>query len=220
MSAIIELNVQPRNEIGSPGARKLRARGLIPAIVYGHGQIIPIAFSPNELHDALGGHSPTGVLFTLKGTAGKDVTARLRDFQLDPMNGRRLLHADFQIVTRDESVRAAVTILAVGAAHGVKNFGGILDVVLHQLSVEGPAGQIPEAIEVDVTGLGIGDHLTVGELKLPKGVRALEPPESPVVAVVSSKIERVIAEAEEAAAAPAPEQQPEVITRGKEEGTA
>ncbi|MDE2572392.1 MAG: 50S ribosomal protein L25 [bacterium] len=215
-SATIELKVMPRPGVGGGAARKVRQQGLVPAVVYGHGQTFPISFSPKEFHDALGSHSPTSVLFTLKGAGSKSVTARIRDFQLDVLNGRRVLHADFQIVTRDEAVRASVAVVTVGVAKGVKDFGGILDVLLHDIEIEAPAAQVPESLEIDVTALGIGDHVTVSELKLPKGVKVLASPETAIVAVEASKIERALAEAEVAAAAPAVEQQPEVITRGKE----
>jgi|SRR5579872_723599 len=215
MSSNIELNVQPREAVGTGPARRLRRQGLVPAIVYGHGQTFPIAFSAKAFNNALGDHNPTGVLFTLKGTHNKSVTARIRDMQFEPTNLRRLIHADFQIVTHDEAVRANVPVITVGVPKGVKEFGGILDVVLHSIEVEGPAAQIPEAIEVDVSDLGINDHISVGALKLPKGLKAHTPADALVVTIEASRIERELAEAE--AAPTTVEQQPELITRGKEE---
>ncbi|TAM76357.1 50S ribosomal protein L25 [bacterium] len=215
MSATTELHVQPRNEVGSGPARKVRRQGLVPGIVYGHGQTTPIAFSPKALHDALAGHSASGVLFTLTGIAGKNTTARLRDVQLDPTKARQLIHADFQIVTRGEAVRAEVSVVTVGVARAVKESGAILDVALHAVLVEGPAGEIPESLEIDVSQLGIGDHILVGGLTLPAGLKAITPADTLLVAVESSKIER-----EEISQAPAATSQPEVIARGKEGETA
>lgn len=221
MAATIVLNVTPRTGIGSGPARKLRRHGLVPAIVYGHGEVFPVSFSAKELHDALAGHSSSGVLITLKTDGRRDVTARVREFQFDTLGGHRLIHADFQIVTRDEAVRASVPVVTVGVAKGVKEFNGILDVVLHEIEVEGPAAQIPESIEVDVSELSINDHVSVGQLKLPNRVKAIEAADTLVVTVEASRIERELAEAaaaEEAGVQPVVEQ-PEVITRGKEEGT-
>lgn len=219
MSATTELHVQPRNEVGSGPARKVRRQGLVPGIVYGHGQAIPIAFSAKALHDALAGHGASGILFELTGIAGKtNTTARLRDVQLDPTKAHQLIHADFQIVTRGEAVRAEVPVVTVGVAKAVKESGAILDVALHAVLVEGPAGEIPETLEVDVSQLGIGDHILVGHLTLPKGLKAITPADTLLVAVESSKIERALAE--EAGQTPAAQPTPEVIARGKEGETA
>ncbi|TAM90790.1 50S ribosomal protein L25 [bacterium] len=215
MSATTELHVQPRHEVGSGSARKVRRQGLVPGIVYGHGQTIPIAFSSKALHDALAGHSASGVLFTLTGLTGKNATARLRDVQLDPTKAHQLIHADFQIVTRGEAVRAEVPVVTVGVARAVKESGAILDVALHTVLIEGPAGEIPESIEIDVSQLGMGDHILVGNLTLPKALKAVTPADTLLVAVESSKIER-----EEVSPTPAAASQPEVIARGKEGETA
>ncbi|TAM60526.1 50S ribosomal protein L25 [bacterium] len=218
MPATNELPVQPRTDTGSGPARKIRRQGLVPGIVYGHGQTIPIAFSSKALHDALGGHSASGVLFTLTGLPGKSATARLRDVQIDPTKAHRLVHADFQLVTRGEAVRAEVPVITVGVAKAVKDAGAILEVALHSVLIEGPAGEIPEALEVDVTQLALGGHIFVGDLTLPKGLKAVTPADTLLVAVEASKIERTLAE-EAAQAAPATPQ-PEVISRGKEGETA
>ena len=215
MSATTELHVQPRHEVGSGPARKVRRQGLVPGIVYGHGQAIPIAFAAKTLHDALAGHRASGVLFELTGIpSSKNTTVRLREVQLDPTNARQLLHADFQIVTRGEAVRAEVPLITRGVSKAVKESGAILEVALHAVLVEGPAGEIPESLEVDVSRLAIGDHILVGNLTLPKGLKAITPADTLLVAVEPSKIERTLAE--EAGQTPATPASPEVIARGKE----
>jgi large subunit ribosomal protein L25 len=128
-----------------------------------------------------------------KTTTSKN-TAAIASLALQP----RLHVADFQRVSRSEKIYATLGIVTLGVARGVKDFGGVLDVVTHELEIVGPADQVPDHLEVDVTELGLHDHVTAADIKLPEGFTMYTPGNTIVVAVEPSRTER---EAEEAAAA-------------------
>ena len=120
----------------------------------------------------------------------------MREIQRHPVS-RRVIHADLQRVSADETIDARLPIVTVGIAEGVRNSGAVMDVITHELEVWGPANQIPEHLEVDVTELGIHDHVTAGEIALPPGFELVTAPETVVVAIEPSRTAR---EFEEAAA--------------------
>ncbi len=178
----------------------------MPAVLYGHGsRPQPIEFEARAFEDVMhrGGRS---ALITLKLDGTRGETALLRELQRDPLS-RRILHADLQRVSANEEVHASVPVVTVGVALGVKEFGGVLDVVTHQVEISGPANQIPEHVEIDVTSLGLHDHVTAGAAELPAGFTMLTPADSILVAVESSKTATQVEEA----ATPAPEAEPELI---------
>jgi large subunit ribosomal protein L25 len=122
---------------------------------------------------------------------------------------------DLQRVTATEKVHAKLPLVTIGTPDGVRNFGGVMDVVVHELEVEGPANKLPDHLEVDVAGLGIHQHVNARDVALPQGFKLLTPPDTIVVTVESSKTARALEEVE--AGAPAEELQPELVG-GKPEG--
>jgi large subunit ribosomal protein L25 len=200
------LPVETRTQVGTTRARALRRTGKIPGVLFGHGAgPLAISLDGRAFEELLHGGGRRALL-TIKLDGKTTDTALLRAVQRDPVT-RRVLHADLQRVGRSESISSAVPIVAVGAALGVRDFGGVLDVVTHELSIVGPADQIPEHLEIDVTNLGLRDHITAGDIALPPGFTLETPPDTVVVAVEPS---RTAVEVEEAAPAPAASEVPTV----------
>lgn len=194
------LTLELREKSGTTAARKFRSKGSIPGVLYGHGQPpLAIAVDAKALGDLLHGPRQNIVDVTLDGS--KD-TAIIRDMQRDPVS-LRVTSIDLQRVSRSEVISAEVPIITVGTALGVREMGGVLDIVTHEIQVSGPADKIPEAIRVDVSELGIHQHITAGELALPEGFKLQTPPETTIVAVEPSKTEKE-AEADLTQATPEP----------------
>jgi large subunit ribosomal protein L25 len=210
------LTIERRDRAGSAISRRLRHEGKVPAVLYGHGSKPElIAISQRSLADLLahGGHS---ALVQLQIDGKRLDTALLRELQHDPVS-RKIIHADLQRVSANEEVRTKLPIVTVGVAVGVKDFGGVMDVLIHEIEVEGPASRLPEHLEVDVEGLNLHEHLTATQVKLPDGFQLLTPPDTIVVAIEPSKVARALEEAE--AAGPAAEQlQPERVGETPPEG--
>jgi large subunit ribosomal protein L25 len=214
--AEVTLEVSRREKSGKEVAKKLRAAGKVPAVVYG-GHKEPVAIEVDrKAVSELVQKSEHGVrsIFLLK-MSGTDQQrhAMIKDIQIDPVS-RRMTHIDFVRVVMDEVVRVTVPVHIVGTAIGVKE-GGILDWQLRDLHVECLPNAIPDKLDIDVTALGSHDYLRVSDLTLPEGVKVLEDPERVVVGVTHLRAEVVEPTAEAAAAATPAE--PEVIKKGKPE---
>jgi large subunit ribosomal protein L25 len=203
----LNLAVERRTKLGTTGAHALRAAGKIPAVLYGHG-VVPehLALDARAFEDLLhrGGRN---TIVSLSDGGRKRQTALVREIQRHPVS-RRVVHADLQRVSADETIDARLAVVTVGVAEGVRNAGAVMDVITHEIEVEGPASKIPENLEVDVTELGIHEHVTAGEIALPAGFKLITPPETVVVAIEASRTAR---ELEEAAAPVEEAAEPEVI---------
>jgi large subunit ribosomal protein L25 len=188
-----QLAAEPRTDTGKGPARRVRAGGRVPAVLYGHG-IAPehLSVDAREFSQAL----RTGGANALLQVALGDTThlALAREIQRHPVRGT-YTHVDFQVVRRGERMTVLVPVRLTGSAPGVVQ-GGILDQDIHQLNVEAEVTAVPEGIEADVSGLGIGDVLRVSELTVPSGVTILDDAEASVVSVVAPTVERVEEEAE------------------------
>ena len=160
------LAVKTRTHIGTTAASAVRKAGGVPGVLFGHGS----APTPIELNakafDELLHHGGKNHLLEITIDGGKKDTALIRDVQRDPLT-RRVIHADLQRVSATEEITASLPIVTVGVPKGVKDSGGVMDLVLRTLDVKGPANALPDSLEADVSELGIGDHLTAGEIKLP-----------------------------------------------------
>lgn len=202
----ISLNATNRAERGKNASRRLRAANLVPVTVYGGGQESTSATVAKREFASLIRHHGRNVIFTLD-VEGAATPVKIADVQIDPIKGF-LVHADLMRISLTEKAKFDVPIKIVGEADGVKNFGGILDVPTHSLEIRCLPTDIPSVIEVDVTQLGLGAHLSVKDLKLGDKIELLDDPEKVLATVVSTK-------ADEAAQAA----EPEVIKKGKgEEG--
>jgi large subunit ribosomal protein L25 len=212
------LQAEKRETRGKNEARRLRAAGRIPAVVYGAGKdkAVEIAVDPKVLLRIL--HSESGVN-TLIGLQGIDLDGGkvlVKEYQLDPID-HRLLHADFYAVAMDKAITVTVPIVVRGEAKGVKQQGGIVDFVTRDLEIECLPGEIPEHIDVDVSELMLHQGVRVRDLQTTGKWTAVTEPDTMIVHVVALKAEEP-APTEAAAAAPAAASaEPEVIKKGKKE---
>jgi len=213
MSELV-IEVERREQFGKGANRKLRAQGLIPAVVYGGGkEPVPVVVNRKAVTELLHQERGKNTIFLLrmKGTK-QERHAMLKDFQIDPIT-QQYIHLDFIRVMKGQHVRVEVSVELVGESVGVKA-GGFLDFTGRSLHVECPADAIPEKVTVDISKLRIGEHVAAGDVKLPPGVKLLDDPHKILVTIEG----RAAATEEEVAAAPAEEMaEPEVIRRGKAE---
>jgi len=191
-----KLKATTRETAGKGGARKLRATGQVPGVVYGHGMDpVPVAVDARELYHIMHTDAGSNVLIDL--SIGSDHHLTLaREIQRDHVRGQ-FLHVDFLAVRRDEKITVDVPVELTGESHGVKE-GGVIEHHLWEIKLECFPGDVPERIEGEITKLGIGDSLRAGELALPPGVEMLTDPEETVVSVVPPPILQVEEEVAEA----------------------
>jgi large subunit ribosomal protein L25 len=210
----IVVAAQSRTETGKNHNRRLRSRGLIPAVLYGPGQKAQaLAVSPKDLAAILRSGHGENTLFDLEvGGARRKVI--LKDYHAQPVDNR-LLHADFYEVALDKPLELTVHVELQGTPVGVKTQGGVLDFVTRELEIECLPADIPEKILLDIAHLELGKHLRVSDIQAPRGVTILSEPELVVAHVVHPRAEVV----PEAAAAPAEGAvaEPEVMKKGKGE---
>src|SRR5262245_22773521 len=216
--AELNLEVQPRQETGKNSNNRLRAQGLVPAVVYGGGRE-PMAIQVDkrtllELMRSTEGHNPV-FLLQLAGT-DKSRHAMIREMQIDPVS-RRVLHIDFQRVLMTEKVKVAVHMELTGLPVGVKVDGGLLDFVTRELHVFCTPDKIPAKLVVDVSELHIGQHIEAKEVGLPEGVELLDEPNRVIALVAHHKVVEEAAPATEEQLLESEQAQPEVIKRGKTE---
>jgi large subunit ribosomal protein L25 len=188
----ITLATEPRRELGSRPAGRLRREGKVPAVVYGLGaDTVSVTVPSRELQHILAGESGANTLITLD-VDGESVLTLARQIHRHPTRGE-LVHVDFIRIRRDVAVSAEIPVHLLGEATGVRD-GGLLEQLLFQLTVEAMPGNIPVSIEIDVSELAIGDQLRVGDIPLPAGVETQAEADF-VVAQVAAP--RVVTEAEE-----------------------
>ncbi len=215
------IEVERRSSAGKGANRKLRREGLIPAVVYGGGkEAVPVVIDRHTVTELLKQEKGRNTVFLLKMKGTKQERhAMVRDAQIDPVT-RQYTHLDFIRVMKGQRLKVEVPVVLEGESAGVK-IGGFLDWVGRSLHVECAAEAIPQAFHVDVTDLGLSEHIAAGALTLPEGVKLLDDPRKMIVTVKTHGKEAEEVKPEEAAAAATEEAaEPEVIKRGKavEEG--
>ena len=219
------LEVIKREGRGKNEARRLRAAGRLPAVVYGQrkeGKLpegVPVAVDPKAVMHILHSDSGANTLITLK-LDGKESQVMMKEYQLDPVT-HQLLHADFYQLAMDRAITVTVPILIIGEPKGAKLQGGMLDFVTRDLQVQCLPKDIPEHIDVDVSELMLHQAVRLRDLPENPKWKALNDPDTMLVHVVLPKAEEVAAPAEGeaavAAAAPGAPAEPEVIKKGKTE---
>jgi large subunit ribosomal protein L25 len=223
------LDAAKRNTKGKNEARRLRAAGRIPAIVYGAQKIgdapapESVSVDPKTFLRILHSASGFNTLITLKVEGGGEARVLAKNVQLDPIT-HHPLHADFYRVNMDRKIKVTVPISLRGESRGVKQDGGVLDFVHREIEVEVLPANIPDTIEVDVTNLGIGDSVHVRDLAANAAWSPITDADQMIVHVVTIKVVEetpvAAAGAEGAVAAPAAgatagAAEPEVIKKGK-----
>ena len=213
---IRELTVAPREGVGKGVAKKMRRSGKTPGILYGGATPVNIAVDAREVFRIIHGHEGSTQLLKLTFAQTSDSRmAIIRDMQFDPVSDH-LIHLDLQEVAMDKPIQVSVALHHVGDAIGVRESQGILEMVLREVQVSCLPGNIPEDIKADVSGLAIGDVLTVGDLIVPEGVRILTDRAQAVATVAPPAAEEVAAPvAAVAGAVAATPAEPEVLTERK-----
>ena len=208
---------------GKNESRRLRVTGKIPAVVYGVKEAgVPIAVDPKGLTKILQTELGANTLIALKLPGGGNARVLVKEYQYDPVT-HKLLHADFYKVAMDKVIRVTVTVVPKGEPKGVKQQGGVLDIVHRQIEVECLPADIPQHIEVDVAELMVGQNIRVRDLMTNPKWTAVSDADMMLMHVIIPKVEEVVAAPEAAAAgAAAAPAEPEVIKKGKkdEEGAA
>ena len=216
MAKQVKLKVESRTNVGRSAVRKLRARGLIPAVIYGgDNKPQPLQVTARDINAMMSQASGENVLVELEiAGEGSSRTALVQEVQHSPVGGD-IRHVDFHAISMDQMIQAEVPLEAAGIAVGVKTFGGLLEQSLRALAIECLPGDLPDRITADVSQLNIGDSIHVRDIQFPPGVTPKVQPDLTAFSVVAPVVEEepVVAEAEAAAAAG-----PEVITEKKEEG--
>jgi large subunit ribosomal protein L25 len=208
------ISAEKRVEVGKGAARSLRRKDMIPGVIYRGGDSQPIKFSKKELLKFINSTAGQHVMVNLQFEDGTSKLALMKDYQIDPEKGN-LLHVDFFEVSLTEKVKVPVHVSIVGEPIGVKRDGGILQYLLREIEVECLPDRIPSHIEMDISGLEIGQSLHVRDIKLEEGIKILTDPDEVIVNVVAPVVEEVAAPAETVAAPEITE--PEVIKKGKKE---
>jgi large subunit ribosomal protein L25 len=211
------LQAEKRDTRGKNEARRLRAAGKIPAVLYGaeKGTAVPIAVDPKMLSRILHSDSGVNTLIALQGLEGAaDARVLVKEYQLDPIYNR-MLHADFYQVAMDKTLTVTVPVVLKGEARGVKQQGGIVDFVNREIEIEVLPGNIPEHIDIDISELMLGQGIRVRDVHT-EGAKwtPLSDADLMLVHVVAPKAEEVTAEAA-ADATPAAAAEPEVVKKGK-----
>jgi len=213
MAKQVKLKAERRSATGRSAARKLKARGVVPAVIYGaKDKPQPLQLSERDINAVLSHASGENILVELE--IDGDQSGRLalvQEIQHSPVRGD-VLHIDFHAVSMDEKIHAEVPVETIGTANGVKNFGGLLEQNLRALAIECLPRDLPDRIVVDVSALNIGDSIHVRDLQLPPGVTVRVQLDLTAFSVLAPAVE------EEPVAAVATAAEPEVITEKKAEG--
>jgi large subunit ribosomal protein L25 len=221
MAEAATLKIEKRDGRGKNEARRLRARGQIPAVLYGaeKGKALEIAVDPKALLRILHSESGVNTLIGLDGLSGgsRDARVLVKEYQLDPL-GHKLLHADFYQVAMDKTLTVTVPVVLKGEAKGVKQQGGIVDFVNREVEIEVLPSDIPESIVVDVSELMLNQGVRVRDIDLAGAKwKPTSDGDMMIVHVVTLKIEEEAPAAEAVATVVpgAPAAEPEVIKKGK-----
>jgi len=162
----IKLKSRIREETGAKMTRKLRSKGEVPGVLYGHRvEPINLTLPEHELWHILHSATSEHLILTLdiEDTAENDVLTLVRDVQHHPVTGD-ILHVDFQRISLTEKIKVGVPIILSGTARGVKEFGGVLDHGVREVTTHCMPKQIPESIEVDVSDMDIGDSVHISDI--------------------------------------------------------
>ena len=218
----IKLQVKERERRGSADARRLRREGLIPGVLYGRGkQPQTICVPERDLRRVLTGQGGLHAILDVV-VEGKQTTyaSILKDYQQDPLRGH-ISHIDLQEVRLDQPIQASVTVQLVGEPAGAKE-GGVLSQVQREINIEALPMEIPEHIDLDVSGMAIGDTLRLVDLDPMDGVTYLDSPEETVLATVTlpTRVEEPEEVTEEGEELPEGEVPPEEQPEGAAEGAA
>jgi large subunit ribosomal protein L25 len=180
----VKLSVSQRERLGSAESRRLRRAGLVPGVLYGRSDPVAISVPERDLRRALSGAGGLHAILDVVVDGAETVHASiLKEYQQDPVRGS-VIHVDLQEVRLDRPIQAVVSVQLIGGenAPGVRE-GGVLSQVNREVTVEGLPLEIPEHLDLDISGMALGDTLRVGNLAAREGVTFLDDPETVLAAV-------------------------------------
>jgi large subunit ribosomal protein L25 len=214
----ITIAAEPRATRGKNEARRLRVAGQIPATLYGTGQdAVAVSVNPKEMRKILHSTAGQNTIFNLQVAGGENTPVMIIDWQNEPIKGS-LLHIDLKRIDLTRRINVRVPVHTTGEPKGVKQQGGVLEVVTRDVELNCLPDEIPEGFTIDVTEYMLGDSLRAGMLQLPGSAKLISSAEQVISHVVAIRavVEETPAAAEPGAAAPATTE-PEVIKKGKKE---
>jgi len=220
MEATLEATM--RDSFGKNEARRIRAGGRVPAVLYGATKDVdskdakPISVEPKALLRILHSESGANTLISLKLSGETDTRVLVKDYQLDPIT-HQVLHADFYRIRMDRAIVVTIPVTVKGEPKGVKQQGGVLEFIRREIEIECLPGEIPESVEIDVSDLMLHQGIRVREIATDAKWKPKSDPDMMLVHVIMPKAEEVAAPADAAAAAPTAPAEPEVIKKGKKE---
>jgi large subunit ribosomal protein L25 len=220
----ISVTAEPRATRGKNESRRLRRRGLIPAVLYGaYREALAVAVDPKEITRILHGKSGHNTIFNLDLRDGESTPSMLVDWQYDPVKDT-LLHVDLKRIDLTKRIRVSVPVMTHGEAKGVKQQDGLLELVIREVEIECVPDEIPENFTLDVSELMMGQSVRAGEVALTGSMVLVSSAELVIAHVVALRAEEVAAVVAPEAAAVTPEAaaaattaEPEVIKKGKKE---
>jgi len=190
----VALAAQSRTETGKGVARSLRRQALIPAVFYGpEVDPVPLILQSRDLEKLITTGAGENILIDLNIEDGKSTQshrAMIKEIQVDPVK-QNILHVDLYAISMDKKISVEVPITLTGTAVGVSDEGGILQQISRTLEISCLPDRIPEAFELDVTALAIGDSLHVSDLEIPEGVEVLAEDELIIASVVPPTVEEI-----------------------------
>jgi large subunit ribosomal protein L25 len=218
MKTDMTITAETRDSRGKNEARRLRAKGSMPAVVYGGSDgPTPVAVSPKELSKILHSKAGHNTIFNLSIAGGEDTPVMIVDWQFDPIKDS-LLHADLKRIDLSQRITVNVPVVTQGEPKGVKIQGGIHEIVTREIEIECLPNEIPEQFVVNVAELMIGQNIRAGDIPLAGSMKLLSSPDSVISHVVALRVEEEPTPAAEAAAPVEPvAAEPEVIKKGKKE---
>jgi large subunit ribosomal protein L25 len=220
MKTDITVAAEARASRGKNEARRTRRSGLIPGVVYGaYKDPVAVSVSPRQISGIL--HSKTGhnTIFNLSVQGGENTPVMVVDGQYDPIKGH-LLHVDLKRIDLTKRIRVAVPVASLGEPKGVKQQGGLLEIITREIEIECLPDDIPEQFTIDVTELLIGQSKRASDIELTGSIKLVSAPDSVIAHCVALKVVAEPTPVEAAAAVPAAEgaaAEPEVIKKGKKE---
>ncbi len=207
----IKLKAKERGEFSGSKLNKLRSEDKIPAVLYGPDvDNTPIIIDKKEFWDAISTEHGENALIDLKFGRKKGITSIIKEIQVDPVS-MKILHVDFGQIRLTEKIEVEVPVEVEGEAPGVKDEGGVLEHIIHDLKIRCLPTEIPDSFVVDVSGMSIGDHVTVGDIEAGDDVEILAESDAIVINIgTPTEVEEPEEELEE-------EVEPEVIGKEKDE---
>jgi len=219
MKKEITITAESRDSRGKNEARRLRAKGSMPAVLYGGPSgPTPVAVSPKELTRILNSKTGHNTIFNLSLSGAGDTPVMIVDWQYDPIKDS-LLHVDLKRIDLTHRITVKVPIVTQGEPKGVKIQGGIHEIVTREVEIECLPTDIPEQFVVDVSELMIGQNIRIGQIQMGDSIRLVSQPDTVISHVVALRAEETPAAETGVETTPAgtPAAEPEVIKKGKKE---